>query len=70
VVSAIVTGTHERGTSHYELLRAFVDDATLHRVDQEVEARGYRTHEFGDSLLIERKVSEQCPACAYQSARA
>lgn len=54
VIDAIVTGTHERGTSHYELLRAFVDDTTLRRVDQELEARGYRTHEFGDSLLIER----------------
>ena len=29
VVDAILSGTHERGTSHYELLRAFADDATL-----------------------------------------
>ena len=29
VVDAIVSGTHEPGTSHYELLRAFADDATL-----------------------------------------
>ena len=29
VVDAILTGIHEPGTSHYQLLRAFVDDATL-----------------------------------------
>ena len=29
VVDAILSGTHEPGTSHYELLRAFTDDATL-----------------------------------------
>jgi S-adenosylmethionine:tRNA ribosyltransferase-isomerase len=55
VVDALLSGTHEPGTSHYELLRAFADDATLSRVDGELEARGYRTHEFGDSLLVERR---------------
>jgi len=54
VVEALLTGTHEPGTSHYELLRAFADDATLGRVDGELEAHDYRTHEFGDSLLVER----------------
>jgi S-adenosylmethionine:tRNA ribosyltransferase-isomerase len=54
VVDAILTGTHEPGTSHYELLRSFTDDATLSRVNDELSARGYRMHEFGDSVLIER----------------
>jgi S-adenosylmethionine:tRNA ribosyltransferase-isomerase len=54
VVDVLLTGTHEPGTSHYELLRAFTDDATLRHVDRELAARDYRTHEFGDSLLIER----------------
>ena len=31
VVDAILTGVHERGTSHYELLRAFADELTLRR---------------------------------------
>jgi S-adenosylmethionine:tRNA ribosyltransferase-isomerase len=53
VVDAIVSGTHEPGTSHYELLRAFIDEATLGRADGELEAHGYRTHEFGDSVLME-----------------
>jgi S-adenosylmethionine:tRNA ribosyltransferase-isomerase len=55
VVDAILSGTHEAGTSHYELLRAFTDDETLERANGELEARGYRTHEFGDSILIERR---------------
>jgi S-adenosylmethionine:tRNA ribosyltransferase-isomerase len=52
VVDAILTGTHEPGTSHYELLRAFTDDSTLISASQELEAHHYRTHEFGDSMLI------------------
>lgn len=52
VVDAILSGTHERGTSHYELLHAFLEDATLERATDELDARGYRTHEFGDSILI------------------
>jgi S-adenosylmethionine:tRNA ribosyltransferase-isomerase len=58
VVDALVTGQHEPGTSHYELLRAFQDDEVLRFADHEANARGYRTHEFGDSLFIARA----CPA--------
>lgn len=54
IVDAILSGTHEAGTSHYELLRAFLDDATLTRATLELDSRGYLTHEFGDSVLIER----------------
>jgi S-adenosylmethionine:tRNA ribosyltransferase-isomerase len=54
VVDAILSGTHEPGTSHYDLLRAFLDETTLRRAAEELDARGYRTHEFGDSVLIER----------------
>jgi S-adenosylmethionine:tRNA ribosyltransferase-isomerase len=35
------------------LLRAFADDATLGRAYNELSVHGYRTHEFGDSVLIE-----------------
>ena len=52
VVDAILSGTHEPGTSHYELLRAFLEDSTLELATAELDARGYRTHEFGDSVLI------------------
>ncbi len=62
VVDAILSGTHEPGSSHYELLRAFADEATLRRADRELEAGGYRTHEFGDSVLVERRA--RGAACA------
>ena len=62
VVNALVSGTHEPGSSHHELLRAFVDDETLARIDAALEAGAYRTHEFGDSVLVERMPSKR--ACA------
>jgi S-adenosylmethionine:tRNA ribosyltransferase-isomerase len=52
-VDAILSGVHEPTTSHYQLLRAFADDATLQKADALMSALGYRTHEFGDSVLIE-----------------
>jgi S-adenosylmethionine:tRNA ribosyltransferase-isomerase len=57
VVDAILTGVHEPGTSHYELLRAFVDDGTLAAADAELVAHGYRPHEFGDSVFVIPAVS-------------
>ena len=55
VVDAIISGTHEPGTSHYELLRAFASDEILRRASAQLEAHGYLTHEFGDSVWIERQ---------------
>jgi S-adenosylmethionine:tRNA ribosyltransferase-isomerase len=60
IVDAILSGTHEMGTSHFELLRAFASAAVLNRADSELAAHGYRTHEFGDSILIERERSCCC----------
>jgi S-adenosylmethionine:tRNA ribosyltransferase-isomerase len=62
VVDAILSGTHEPLTSHYQLLRAFTDDATLERATEELDAHGYRTHEFGDSIFIERQARESTRA--------
>jgi S-adenosylmethionine:tRNA ribosyltransferase-isomerase len=53
LVDALVSGTHEPGTSHYELLRAFAPDEVLRRAGAELETHGYLTHEFGDSIWIE-----------------
>jgi S-adenosylmethionine:tRNA ribosyltransferase-isomerase len=58
VVDAVMSGTHEKGTSHYELLRAFVSARTLARMEQQLESHGYRTHEFGDSTLVEKSTRE------------
>ena len=65
IVDAILSGTHERGTSHYELLRAFVDDETLDRIDQQLNARDYRTHEFGDSVFLERAATRSALAICH-----
>jgi S-adenosylmethionine:tRNA ribosyltransferase-isomerase len=56
VVDALLSGTHDPETSHYQLLRAFVADDTLARIDRELNRRRYRTHEFGDSLFIQRNL--------------
>jgi S-adenosylmethionine:tRNA ribosyltransferase-isomerase len=54
VVDAIVSGAHEPGSSHHELLRAFAAPAVLQRADRALHEHDYLTHEFGDSVLIER----------------
>jgi S-adenosylmethionine:tRNA ribosyltransferase-isomerase len=54
IVDAILTGVHQPGESHFELMKAFATDGRLARIRAAVEERGYRGHEFGDSLLIER----------------
>jgi S-adenosylmethionine:tRNA ribosyltransferase-isomerase len=58
VVDALLSGTHEPGTSHHELLRAFVADDTLARIDAALERGAFRTHEFGDSVLLERAAAQ------------
>ncbi len=64
VVNAILSGTHEPDTSHFELLQAFAGEAQLLRVSRLQDAGGYRTHEFGDSVLIEA-VADQPGAMRY-----
>jgi len=67
LVDAIVSGTHEPGSSHHALLGAFVSTPTLARIDAALESGGYRTHEFGDSVLIER--AQQRRSCDATVAR-
>ena len=52
VVDGLLTGLHESGGSHLELLRAFLDDALLDRAYAEAVDRGYLWHEFGDAMLV------------------
>jgi S-adenosylmethionine:tRNA ribosyltransferase-isomerase len=63
VVDTLLTGVHAPGGSHFELLRAFADDTALLPVSTTLAQYGYRTHEFGDSVLIERRAAEElsCP---------
>ena len=52
VVDGLLTGIHERGTSHFELTQAFASAGLLERAQAHAAARGYLSHEFGDSMLI------------------
>jgi S-adenosylmethionine:tRNA ribosyltransferase-isomerase len=45
---------HQPGESHFELLEAFANDAVLAKISEAFNKHSYRSHEFGDSLLIER----------------
>ncbi len=55
LVDAILTGVHQPGESHHELLRALAGDGVLERVGEAANERGYRAHELGDSWLIARR---------------
>ena len=55
VVDTILTGVHQPGESHFELLEAFAKDAVLAEISDAFSKHRYRSHEFGDSLLIERR---------------
>jgi len=57
VVDAILSGTHEPGTSHHQLLSAFMDQRTLAKMDQVLQQDSYRTHEFGDSVFVEKSMN-------------
>ncbi len=52
VVTGVLTGMHEPGTSHFELMRAFARRELLERALEHAGQRGYLAHEFGDSCLV------------------
>jgi S-adenosylmethionine:tRNA ribosyltransferase-isomerase len=52
VVTGLLTGMHEPGTSHFELMRAFARRELLERALEHAAQRGYLAHEFGDSCLV------------------
>ena len=56
VVDGILSGTHAEGESHFALLGAFAKDDLLRDAAAFAEARGFHTHELGDSMLIARGV--------------
>jgi S-adenosylmethionine:tRNA ribosyltransferase-isomerase len=51
-VDGLITGLHEPEASHFDLLRALLDEELLGRAYTEAIERRYLWHEFGDSLLI------------------
>jgi S-adenosylmethionine:tRNA ribosyltransferase-isomerase len=54
VVDAILTGVHKPGESHFDLMKAFANDERLALIGAAAEEHGYYSHEFGDSVLVER----------------
>ena len=52
IVDGLLTGLHEPGTSHFELLDAFTPRALLLRALEHAARTGYLQHELGDSCLI------------------
>jgi S-adenosylmethionine:tRNA ribosyltransferase-isomerase len=52
VVDGLLTGLHEPGTSHFDLLEAFAPRGLLLRAVEHAKRAGYLQHEFGDSCLI------------------
>ncbi|KGM32371.1 S-adenosylmethionine:tRNA ribosyltransferase-isomerase, partial [Inquilinus limosus] len=55
VADALLTGMHQPGESHFELLRAFAPDGVLDGLPAALATEGYRGHEFGDVMLLERQ---------------
>ena len=54
VVDAIVSGLHEAGSSHYDLLRAFQNDKALEQMTEQAAVGEYLAHEFGDAVFVAR----------------
>jgi S-adenosylmethionine:tRNA ribosyltransferase-isomerase len=52
VVDGLLTGLHEPGSSHFELLEAFAPRALLLSAAHHAARTGYLQHELGDSCLI------------------
>ncbi|HZU84473.1 MAG TPA: S-adenosylmethionine:tRNA ribosyltransferase-isomerase [Polyangiaceae bacterium] len=52
IADGVLTGLHEAGSSHRELLQAFAPEPLLARAFGDAGARGYLGHEFGDACLV------------------
>jgi S-adenosylmethionine:tRNA ribosyltransferase-isomerase len=52
VADGLLTGIHERATTHFDLMCSFVPAGLLDRAIDHAERAGYLQHEFGDSVLV------------------
>ena len=59
VADFLLTGVHEPGDSHFELLRAFADDLVLARMSERLNECRFQGHDFGDSVLLERSTATE-----------
>jgi S-adenosylmethionine:tRNA ribosyltransferase-isomerase len=54
VVDGVLSGMHEKGTSHFALLEAFAQADLLRSALEAAESEAYLQHEFGDATLVLR----------------
>ncbi|MEM8860756.1 MAG: S-adenosylmethionine:tRNA ribosyltransferase-isomerase [Chloroflexota bacterium] len=52
IVTGLLTGMHEDGTSHLQLLQSFAPWSLIERSYDRAKKLGYLWHEYGDSCLI------------------
>ena len=52
VVTGLLTGMHEDGTSHLQLLQAFAPWSLIETAYDQAKKRHYLWHEYGDTCLI------------------
>lgn len=52
IVDSLFTGLHQRGESHFDLLRAFVPETALAAALEYAGGQGYQSHEFGDAMVV------------------
>jgi S-adenosylmethionine:tRNA ribosyltransferase-isomerase len=52
IVDGLLTGLHELGSSHRQLMQAFAPEPLLALAWTHAEERGYQDHEFGDVCLV------------------
>jgi len=52
IVTGLVTGMHEDGTSHLQLLQSFAPWKLIENAYSKAKQLGYLWHEYGDSCLI------------------
>lgn len=52
VVDILITGMHEEGSSHGELMKAFCNCSLLRLAQKEATGMGYLSHEYGDITVL------------------
>ena len=52
MVTGLITGWHDEGASHLDLLTAVAGTGLVRAAYQAAEQAGYLWHEFGDSCLL------------------
>jgi S-adenosylmethionine:tRNA ribosyltransferase-isomerase len=57
-VDGLITGMHELGTSHMEILNAFCPTHLIKKAYKEAIEKAYRGHEYGDISLLQGRMYE------------